>query len=80
MSEMRGYAAAQRAYDNMAPPEDGPSECPECEGVGQYPGEDEPCITCCGTGLIDEDGNPFDPNAAEEAAGEYADMKREDTQ
>lgn len=65
MSEMRGYAAAQRAYDNMSPPEDGPCECGECGGCGKVPDADDldgdliPCPWCEGTGRVDEDGNPW---------------------
>jgi DnaJ-class molecular chaperone len=60
-----GYAAAQRAYDNMTPPEDGPSECPECEGSGINKlvrgDRDDTCQCCGGTGMLDENGEPFDP-------------------
>lgn len=79
MSNMRGFDAAQREYDNRTPPDDGPSECHECSGRGAYNDEDgEACKTCCGSGYINDDGSPFDPNAAEYAADQYADMQRDE--
>jgi len=56
---------AQAAYDAMTPPDDGPSECPECDGCGRLStfgegdGSDEDCETCGGSGYINEDGSPF---------------------
>jgi hypothetical protein len=84
MSEMRGYAAAQAAYDAMTPPDDGPYECPECNGRGDMPDpadEDADyvkCVACDGFGMIDENGEPFDPHKAERDACDYADMKRDE--
>lgn len=84
MSNMPGFDAAQAAYDNMSPPEDGPYECPECNGSGSVPipgdpeGEIMKCSACNGFGQIDESGEPFDPHAKERAECEYADMKRDE--
>jgi DnaJ-class molecular chaperone len=81
MNNSPGFDAAQRAYDNMAPPEDGPTECPTCNGRGEVPGAHEDddsteCADCKGFGMIDCNGEPFDPDAADRAADEYADWKR----
>ncbi len=84
MTNMRGFDAAQREYDNRTPPDDGPSECDNCNGTGHAPvpgdpeGDHAKCSICKGFGLIDESGEPFDPHAAEYAACEYADMKRDE--
>jgi hypothetical protein len=51
MSTMRGFDAAQRAYDNMLPPEPGPHECDTCKGRGKTA-----CPTCEGNGC-DESGD-----------------------
>lgn len=85
MSDLPGYAAAQAAYDNMTPPDDGPYECPECNGSGHMlaPGDPEgdhvKCSACDGFGHIDESGEPFDPHAKERAECEYADMQRDES-
>jgi DnaJ-class molecular chaperone len=46
----------------MAPPEDGPTECPECEGAGINKlvrgDRDDTCQCCDGTGWLDENGEP----------------------
>lgn len=84
MSNMPGFDAAQAAYDNMSPPDDGPYECPDCTGSGHMlaPGDPEgdhvKCYACDGFGMIDESGWPFDPHAKERAEAEYADMKRDE--
>lgn len=84
MSDLPGYAAAQREYDNRTPPDDGPSECDNCNGFGHAPvpgdpeGDHAKCSICNGYGLIDERGDPFNPNQAEEDACDYADMKRDE--
>ena len=54
MTNMRGFAAAQRAYDNMTPPDDGPSQCADCDGSG-YDQEGEYCATCEGSGYVNDD-------------------------
>jgi hypothetical protein len=80
---MRGFDAAQREYDNRTPPDDGPYECPDCNGNGHAPvpgypdGDNAKCSACSGYGLIDENGEPFDPHQAEREACEYADMQRD---
>jgi len=76
MSDLPGYARAQREYDNRTPSDDGPSECPECSGSKFV--DDLDCAACHGFGLIDESGEPFDPHAAEYAADEAADRARDD--
>lgn len=84
MADFPGFAAAQREYDNRTPPDDGPSECDNCNGFGHAPAPGDPegdhaeCSVCKGFGLIDENGEPFDPNAAQRAADDYADMKRDE--
>lgn len=81
MSTMRGFDAAQREYDSRTPPDDGPSECPDCHGGYRYTTDmDEneheiECETCKGFGLIDDNGQPFNPNAAAEAEQERADYE-----
>lgn len=80
MSNMRGFDAAQRAYDAMTPPDDGPYECPECGGSGTHhtlSDVDVHCLDCNGFGWIDETGEPFDPHAKERAECEYADYLRQ---
>lgn len=83
MSDLPGYAAAQAEYDNRTPPDDGPSECPYCDGKGYEPAPDDyegdtvTCSACKGFGLVDESGNPFDPHAAEVAACDRADFERD---
>jgi DnaJ-class molecular chaperone len=69
MSNMRGYERAQAVYDAMTPPDDGPSECPDCDGSGyittsdgQGNHDDEECPTCKGFGLLDDSGQPVNPN------------------
>jgi hypothetical protein len=81
MSDMPGYAAAQAAYDNMTPPDDGPYECPECGGSGHHEtidGSGLKCSACDGFGMISENGEPHDPHAKDRAEAEYADMKRDE--
>lgn len=90
MSDLRGYAAAQREYDNRTPPDDGPSECDACGGCGKVPmmvddtlddGYEVSCANCDGHGWLDADGEPFNPNAkteAEEARAEYERDRRRD--
>lgn len=82
MSNMRGFDAAQREYDNRTPPDDGPSECAECGGKGVIYTDDpmglgcderEDCTECAGFGFIDDNGQPFNPRAAEEAEYDRAD-------
>lgn len=83
MNDMPGFAAAQRAWENMAPPEDGPSECPDCNGDGHAPvpgdpeGDHAKCSVCKGFGLIDDNGQPFNLNAKEEAEYERGDYLRQ---
>jgi hypothetical protein len=80
MSNMHGFDAAQRAWEAMTPPDDGPSECPDCMARGIRPNPTDPdadyerCTTCEGECYLNEDGSPFNPNAkaeAEEARAEY---------
>lgn len=85
MSDLPGYARAQAQYDAMTPPDDGPSECPECNGSGVSDlvigDRDDTCQCCDGHGYIDENGEPFNPNAkaeAEEARAEYERDRRRD--
>ena len=76
MSNHAAMNRAQQRYDDMAPPEDGPTECEACCGRGKVradhevthqlgtdtiPGWDE-CEACEGYGWIDEYGNPVNPN------------------
>jgi hypothetical protein len=93
MSNMRGFDAAQREYDNRTPPDDGPYECPECDGkryrgCGQCGGEGCPqcngegcikCAACDGFGMINENGEPFDPHQAEREACDRADSLRDES-
>jgi hypothetical protein len=85
VSTMRGFDAAQRAYDNMTPPDDGPYKCPECNGSGSVPipgdpeGEIMKCAACDGFGLISENGEPFDLDAKDRSEADYADMKRDES-
>jgi DnaJ-class molecular chaperone len=76
------FARAQAAYDAMTPPEDGPVECPECEGSGVNKlvigDRCDHCECCGGTGWLDENGEPFDPAQAERDRDEYADYQRGD--
>jgi DnaJ-class molecular chaperone len=72
----RAMSSGQARWDNAAPPEDGPVECPVCNGRGEVPvdqavthqlGTDlipgwDGCEACDGTGWIDENGQPFNPN------------------
>lgn len=84
MTEMRGYAAAQREYDNRTPPDDGPCECPDCKGGYRYTtdtAENEheiKCESCDGFGYITSDGEPFDPHKKERDESDYADWKRDE--
>ena len=79
MSNMRGFDAAQRAWENMEPSRDEAVECPQCDGKGNTPipgdpdGEIEECDACKGYGLIDDNGQPYNPNAAAEAEADRAD-------
>ena len=81
---LRGYEAAQREYDNRTPPDDGPSECDNCNGFGHAPvpgdpeGDHAECSVCKGFGLIDEHGEPFDPHAAEYEADAARDRARDE--
>ena len=65
MTDMRRYAAAQAAYDNMSPPEGGLCECAECNGSGQVEsasgidGDLIDCQCCDGIGKVDENGEPW---------------------
>jgi DnaJ-class molecular chaperone len=84
MSNHAAMSRAQDRYDNMAPPEDGPTECPECDGVGQITTsdgqgnhDDEECPTCKGFGLLDDNGQPHDPDAAERDACDYYDRMKD---
>jgi DnaJ-class molecular chaperone len=84
MSNHAAMSRAQSRYDNAAPPEDGPSECPECDGVGQITTsdgqgnhDDEECPTCKGFGLLDDNGQPHDPDAAERDACDYYDRMKD---
>lgn len=80
---MRGFDAAQRAYDNMLPPEDGPCECPICDGKGLVlmggdpDGDYVKCNDCAGHGWL-LDGEPFDREKAECDAEDRADHKRDE--
>jgi hypothetical protein len=81
MSNMRGFDAAQRAYDNATPPADGPSECPDCSagmvdtsGFGDF----DACETCNGSGYIEEDGSAHDPHQAQRDADDAADSARDE--
>jgi DnaJ-class molecular chaperone len=59
---MRGYAAAQREWENREPPS-GPCECQECDGTGINKlvrgDRNDNCPCCDGTGRLDEYGEPF---------------------
>lgn len=74
---------AQAAYDNMTPPDDGPSECPECMARGIVPDPSDAdadyirCTTCEGACYLNDDGSPFNPNAAAEAAEARAEYERD---
>ena len=57
-TEQRRFASAQWAWDNMAPPEDGPTLCYDCEGSGKDI-EGDVCQSCEGSGYVDEDGSPY---------------------
>jgi hypothetical protein len=84
-NDLPGYARAQREYDNRTPPDDGPSECPDCDGRGSFigigdvpeEGDYTECASCKGSGYLNDDGTPFNPNAAAEAAEERADYERD---
>lgn len=68
MNNMRAFNAAQARYDAMSPPEDGPTECPECGGSGHHEtidGSGMECPDCDGTGWLTADGEPFDREQAE---------------
>lgn len=82
MNNSPGFKRAQAEYDAMLPPEDGPSECPECEGSGVNKlvigDRDDNCQCCGGTGWLDENGEPFDPNKAENDACDRADAQRDE--
>jgi hypothetical protein len=81
MSDLPGFAAAQRSYEAQLPPDGGPVECPDCaaglvdtSGFGDF----DACDTCKGSGFVTADGEPHDPHQAEREAEEYADMKRDE--
>ena len=83
--DQRNAAAFKRAQamcDAMTPPEDGPTECPECEGTGTNKlvigDRDDTCECCGGSGYVDENGEPWDPKQAERDADEYADRLRDE--
>lgn len=82
-NEMRGYAAAQREWEAMEPPDGGVCECSECNGngyvqaIGDPEGDCVQCGTCDGFGLLTPNGEPHDPHAAERAEAEAADHKRD---
>lgn len=83
MSDLPGFAAAQRSWEAMLPPEGGPSECRDCDGKGfnQLDADDDSdsaCTFCAGHGLVTADGEPHDPHQAEREAEAYADMKRDE--
>jgi DnaJ-class molecular chaperone len=85
MSNHAAMSRAQQRYDDMAPPEDGPSECPDCDGSGyittsdgQGNHDDEECPTCKGFGLLDDSGQPHDPDAAERDACDYYDRLKDE--
>jgi len=79
-----GFAAAQRAWEAMLPPEDGPCECSDCNGKGELPDPTDEdaeyiqCKTCDGFGMLTARGDPFDPDKAEREECEYADHKRDE--
>ena len=52
---MNNFKAAQRAYDNMLPPEYVETVCPACDGAGTIEDVDgpEPCRGCTGTGVVE---------------------------
>ena len=82
MNDYPGFARAQAMYEAQTPPDDGPSECPDCNGSGYMPADEDhedelTCMTCEGYGYLDEDGKPCNPNAAAEAAEERADYERQ---
>lgn len=83
-ADLPGYARAQREWEAMEPPDGGPSECADCNGNGHVPAIGDPegdhveCGACKGFGLLTPNGEPFDPEAAERAAAEYADHKRDE--
>lgn len=80
------FNSAQAAYDNMTPPDDGPSECPECDGRGSFvgvggvpeEGDYTECTACNGFGWIDENGEPYDPDEAQRNADDAADLRRDE--
>ncbi len=84
MNDLPGYARAQREYENMEPPCDGPRECDSCNGNGHAPAPGDPegdhakCSVCNGFGLLSEAGEPFDPHKAERDACDYAEMRRDE--
>jgi hypothetical protein len=82
--ELRGFARAQREWEAREPSDGGVCECSECNGNGTMPAPGDPegdyveCSACKGFGRLTPDGEPFDPDAAERAADEVADHKRDD--
>lgn len=59
MPDLKGYAAAQAAWERKEPDywdDDGWCECEACKGDGTVYGG-EPCNFCGGCGGWDEDGN-----------------------
>ncbi len=80
MNDMRGFDAAQRAYDNMTPDDGVPlCECPDCNCFGWRVGEEDTvkCATCDGHGWL-LDGEPYDKHAADIAAEQAAERRMED--
>ena len=82
MHELPGYARAQREWEDRLPPEDGPSDCQDCNGSGTIPDPSDPegdyveCSACEGFGQV-VDGEPYDPSKAACEAEYYADSRRD---
>ena len=55
---------AQAAFDALTPPDDGPAECPECDGFRRTENsgpfvDSVVCETCLGSGRLNDDGSPY---------------------
>jgi len=88
MSDLKGYALAQAAYERQQPDywnDEGWCECAACNGTGLIGNDtEEECALCAGEGGWDDEGMPIsradydrriDREADEYAASRYEDRR-----
>lgn len=77
MSDLKGYALAQQAWERQQPDywnDEGWHECAACNGTGLAGNDsEEECALCAGEGGWDEDGEPISERAYEARKDREAD-------